>query len=202
MPEREAYLSIDAEASAEFRDRGSRFIAYAFPVKTQDEMKQRLRDLKKEHPKAVHHCFAYRVGYGGEQYRAVDDGEPSGTAGLPILGQLDSRGLSFTAVVVIRYFGGTLLGKPGLINAYKSAASMALQAASISEKTIDIRYSLNFNYTQLDEVMGLVKKVDVSIQEKEIELFCRMIIAVPVAKAVLFEKTISEIYNVEIDKLI
>jgi uncharacterized YigZ family protein len=202
LPERETYLSIDAEASAEFRDRGSRFIAYAFPVKSPDEMKQRLRDLKKEHPKAVHHCFAYRMGYEGEQYRAVDDGEPSGTAGLPILGQLDSRRLSFTAVVVVRYFGGTLLGKPGLINAYKSAASMALQAASTSEKTIDIRYSLNFNYTQLDEVMGLLKKVNVSVQEKEIELFCRMIIAVPISKADIFEKTISEIYNVEINKLI
>ena len=121
------YFTIDRTANAEFRDRGSRFIAYAFPVEDAAVFKKKLQELKKEHPKAVHHCFAYRLGIQGDNFRANDDGEPSGTAGKPILGQIDSKGLTNTAIVVVRYFGGTLLGVPGLINAYKTASSLVLQ---------------------------------------------------------------------------
>ena len=125
---------------AEFKDRGSRFLAYAFPISSADDFKKRLKELKEEHPKAVHHCFAYRVGTDGNNFRSSDDGEPSGSAGRPILGQIDSKELVDVAIIVVRYFGGTLLGVPGLINAYKTAASFALQSTPIIKKPVLINY--------------------------------------------------------------
>jgi uncharacterized YigZ family protein len=123
MNELEFYKTINQPASAEFKDRGSKFIAFAFPVETPDDFKNHLQQLKKEHPKAVHHCFAYRIGTDGNNFRVSDDGEPSGTAGKPILGQIDSKEVTNVAVIVVRYFGGSLLGVPGLINAYKTVTS-------------------------------------------------------------------------------
>ena len=107
------YQTIEKESVAEFKDRGSRFLAYAFPISSADDFKKRLKELKEEHPKAVHHCFAYRIGTDGNNFRSSDDGEPSGSAGRPILGQIDSKELINTAIIVVRYFGGTLLGVPG-----------------------------------------------------------------------------------------
>src|SRR4051794_33870893 len=118
------YYTIEKESAAEFKDRGSKFIGYAFPVTTINECKEKLAAIKKEHPKATHHCFAYRIGIDGMNYRVSDDGEPSGSAGRPILGQIDSRQVINTLIIVVRYFGGTLLGVPGLINAYKTAAAL------------------------------------------------------------------------------
>ncbi len=120
------YFTIETQAVAEFKDRGSKFLAYSFPLKSTEEFKKHLHVLKKEHPKAVHHCFAYRVGFDGNNFRVSDDGEPSGTAGKQIIGQIDSKNLTNTLVIVVRYFGGTLLGVPGLIVAYKTAASYVL----------------------------------------------------------------------------
>src|SRR3954466_8194860 len=131
MSEREYYNTITQPSTAEFKDRGSKFIAYAFALETTDDFKKQLQLLKKEHPKAVHHCFAYRIGTDGNNFRSSDDGEPSGTAGRPILGQIDSKMLTNAAVIVVRYFGGTLLGVPGLINAYKMATSLVLQVTPI-----------------------------------------------------------------------
>ena len=113
------YYTIEQPAIAEFKDRGSKFFAYSFPVSSIDDCKKKLAQLKKEHPKAVHHCLAYRIGIDGSTFRVSDDGEPSGSAGRPILGQIDSKKLTNIMVVVVRYFGGSLLGVPGLINAYK-----------------------------------------------------------------------------------
>src|SRR6478672_1093198 len=144
MAAQEFYLTIEQSALAEFKDRGSRFLAYAFPVQTIDDFKKQLQALKKEHPKAAHHCFAYRLGLEGNNFRISDDGEPSGSAGRPILGQIDSKGLTNALIIVVRYFGGTLLGVPGLINAYKSAASMALQLIPVITKAIEVNYSLQF----------------------------------------------------------
>ena len=121
------YYTIEKPSMAEFKDRGSKFIAYAFPIADAGEFKEKLAALKKEHPKAVHHCFAYRLGLDGTNFRVSDDGEPSGTAGRPILGQIDSKQLTNVLIIVVRYFGGTLLGVPGLINAYKTAAALALE---------------------------------------------------------------------------
>ena len=131
------YKTLAQATTAEFRDRGSRFIAYAYPVNTVDEVKARVQALKKEHSKANHHCVAFRIGIDGKLFRASDDGEPSGSAGRPILGQIDSAGLTNTLVVVVRYFGGTLLGVPGLINAYKEVTAAALKDAAITEKCVE-----------------------------------------------------------------
>lgn len=148
------YLTIGKPSNAEFKDRGSKFIAYTFPVETADDFKQQLQLLKKEHPKAVHHCFAYRIGTDGNNFRSSDDGEPSGTAGKPILGQIDSKGLTNAAVIVVRYWGGTLLGVPGLINAYKSATALALQVTPVIQKQVEVLYSIEFDYTRMNEEIG------------------------------------------------
>ena len=132
------YQTVTQNAIAEFKDRGSKFMAYVFPVITIDECKKYLQELKKEHPKAVHHCLAYRLGLDGNIFRVSDDGEPSGTAGKPILNQIDSKELTNVVVIVVRYFGGTLLGVPGLINAYKTAAALALQTIPVVRKAIEV----------------------------------------------------------------
>src|SRR5690349_12217879 len=131
MREKEFYYTISQTAVAEFKDRGSRFIAYAYSIQSTEEFKNYLQQLKKGHPKAVHHCFAYRIGLDRNNFRSSDDGEPSGTAGKPILGHIDSKELTNVLVVVVRYFGGTLLGIPGLINSYKTATAMVLQLTPI-----------------------------------------------------------------------
>ena len=164
---------------AEFKDRGSRFLAYAYPVQSADEFKILLQQLKKDHPKAVHHCFAYRLGLDGNIFRASDDGEPSGTAGKPILGQIDSKGLINTVVIVVRYFGGTLLGVPGLINAYKSAASMALQLTPIIQKPVTERWQLSFDYTRMNDVMRWLKAFNCTVVEQEMQLFCKLVTDIP-----------------------
>ena len=164
---------------AEFKDRGSRFIAYAFPVLSADDFKKRLKEIKEEHPKAAHHCFAYRIGTDGNNFRSSDDGEPSGSAGRPILGQIDSKELSNIAIIVVRYFGGTLLGVPGLINAYKTSASFALQLNPTIKKPVLINYRLQFDYTILNEVMRIIKKNNCLILKQELQLFCIMETSIP-----------------------
>jgi uncharacterized YigZ family protein len=176
---KDTYSTIEKSVSAEYKDRGSRFLAYAFPIQSAEDFKKRWKALKEEHPKAVHHCFAYRLGLDTNNYRAGDDGEPSGTAGKPILWQIDSKGLTNTAVVVVRYFGGTLLGVPGLINAYKTATSFALQLTPIIERPVLITYELEFDYTLMNEVMLIVKRFGCVVQENEMQLFCRMKIGIP-----------------------
>ena len=173
------YYTIEKPSQAELKDRGSKFLAYAFPIKTTDDFKKRLKELKEEHPKAAHHCFAYRIGTDGNNFRASDDGEPSGSAGKPILGQIDSKELSGVAVVVVRYFGGTLLGVPGLINAYKTVSSLALQLTPIIQKPVLVNYELNFDYTLMNEIMMVVKRFGCVVIENEMQLFCRMLIGVP-----------------------
>ena len=166
------YNTIEKPAVAEFKDKGSKFTAYAYPIESVDDFKKILQNLKKEHPKAAHHCFAYRIGTDGNNFRVSDDGEPSGTAGKPILGQIDSKSITNTAVIVVRYFGGTLLGVPGLINAYKTAATLAFQVVPIIQKQIEIKYSIHFGYTQMNEVMMVMKQYNCTIISQELQLFC------------------------------
>ena len=125
------YTTLEKSGTAEFRERGSKFIGYAFPVQTAEQFKADLLDIKKEHPKANHHCFAYRLGLDGNNFRVNDDGEPSGTAGKPILGQIDSKELTNVGIVVVRYFGGTLLGVPGLINAWVWSARALINTCGL-----------------------------------------------------------------------
>lgn len=195
------YNSIEKASVAEFKDRGSRFIAYAYPLKDVNDFKEKLAALKKEHPKAVHHCFAYRLGLDGNNYRVSDDGEPSGTAGKPILGQLDSRQLTNVLIVVVRYFGGTLLGVPGLINAYKSAAALALQVTPVVARPVLINYRVQFDYTQMNEVMKVVKQFDCVILKQETQLFCSVEMGVPKSRLeeVLFR--LKDVRGVEVGKI-
>jgi uncharacterized YigZ family protein len=173
------YYTIEQPSMAEFKDRGSKFFAFAYPAKDIDSCKKILAQLKKEHSKAVHHCLAYRLGVDGSTFRVSDDGEPAGSAGRPILGQIDSKGLTNVLVVVVRYFGGTLLGIPGLINAYKTTTALALQLSPIIKKPIEIAYELNFDYHQMNEVMLLVKQYNCSVVEQSAQLFIQLQIGIP-----------------------
>lgn len=157
------YKTIAVPSQGEFKDRGSKFIAYAFPCYTQEDWQKQLEEVKKEHFKARHHCYAYRMGMDQNNFRANDDGEPSGTAGRPILGQIDSYELTNVFIVVVRYFGGTKLGTSGLINAYRTGASEALNNANIIEKTVEDIFEINFSYALMSEVMNGVKKLDLEI---------------------------------------
>jgi len=200
MNDPEFFYTIDRTSTAEFKDRGSRFIAYTFPVQSTDDFKRNLEAIKKEHPKATHHCFAYRIGLDNNTFRVSDDGEPSGTAGKPILGQIDSKNLTNILVIVVRYFGGTLLGVPGLINAYKSAASMALQVTPVIQKSIETNYTLQFDYTQMNEVMMVVKQLNCTVLEKDMNLFCHLVIGIPKGRMEEALYKFKEIRNVEIVK--
>ena len=160
MATKDTYKSIAEPAEGLFKDNGSRFIALAYPVETEAEVKEIVQRLKKEYHDARHHCYAWRLGLDGEPWRANDDGEPSGSAGRPILGQIDSTGLSDILVVVVRYFGGIKLGIPGLIRAYKTSTADALASARVIEKVAGRWYTLHFPYDSLPAVMKLAKDMD------------------------------------------
>lgn len=184
------YVTIVAPSTSDFRDRGSKFLGYAYPVVSVEVAKRRLQELKKLHPKAVHHCFAWRIGAEEEQVRANDDGEPSGSAGKPIEGQLISRGLTNVLVVVVRYFGGTLLGVPGLIHAYRTAASEALDNAEKVECKVECRLLVQFDYTVMNDIMQVVKQHDCRIGKQEMGLYCLYELWVPLERKDQAEKTL------------
>lgn len=196
----EVYFTIDKTGVAEFKDRGSKFLAYAFPVKTPEEVKEALGEVKKEHPKATHHCYAYRLGTAGLQFRAADDGEPSGSAGKPILGQIDSKQITDVLIVVVRYFGGSLLGVPGLINAYKMSAAMVLQLIPVIQKNIESKYHLSFDYTIMNDVMMVVKQNNCTVISQELQLFCEMEIGIPKSGEELCLLRLGDIYGLVIKK--
>lgn len=173
------YYTIEQRGVAEFKDKGSKFIAIALPLNAVDEFKSSIETIKKEYPKASHYCFAYRIGLDGNSYRVSDDGEPSGTAGKPIFGLIESKQLTNVLIVVVRYFGGTLLGVPGLINAYKSAAVLALQMIPVVQKQIEKVYNLHLDYTIMNDVMKICKQYNCSILKQDIQLFCDMQIGIP-----------------------
>ena len=195
------YRTIERPSVAEFKDRGSRFLAYAFPVMSIEDFKKRLRELKEEHPKAAHHCFAYRIGIDGALFRSGDDGEPAGSAGKPILGQLDSKELTNVAVVVVRYFGGTLLGVPGLINAYKTTASLALQLTPIVQRPVLEVYAVQYEYNLMNEVMMVVKRFGCVVMENEMQLFCRMVVGVPKENVAMVTGKLNDLHGVETEKI-
>ena len=202
MTEQEFYYTNEKSGSAEFKDRGSKFIAIAQPIATVEEFKQALNEIKKLHPKATHHCFAYRLGLDGNAFRVSDDGEPSGTAGRPILGQIDSKGLVNVLVVVVRYFGGTLLGVPGLINAYKSAASLALQITPLVQKQVEKEFVVQFDYTRIGEIMALAKQYNCRVVKQEMQLFCNMTLAIPKNRVTEVSYKLQELKNVELSPVL
>lgn len=195
------YYTIEKPSIAEFKERGSKFIAYAFPIADIAEFKLRLAEIKKEHPKATHHCFAYRLGLDNNIFRVSDDGEPSGSAGKPILGQIDSKQVTNVLVIVVRYFGGTQLGIPGLITAYKTTAAFALQTTAIVQKPVLHHFKLQFDYTQMNEVMMVVKQFDCVVEKQEMQLFCIMSIGVPQNWLQEVENRLKDLRDIEVEKL-
>lgn len=175
------YHTIAAPVQAEFKDKGSRFIAFAYPVKTAEAVKKHVDALREAHHKARHWCYAYRLGTDGNTFRANDDGEPSGSAGRPILGQIDSAGLTDVLVVVVRYFGGTLLGVPGLIHAYKTAAAEALQLAEKLEKNIEKTVWLRCGYPHLNDAIRIARQHQAEVVAQDLQLDCRLTVSIPLA---------------------
>jgi uncharacterized YigZ family protein len=161
------YLTIKSPAIGEFKDRGSKFIAYANPIASEADFAPFWETVRKEHPKARHHCYAWRLGLDQNQFRANDDGEPSGTAGRPILAQIDRLNLTNIGIIVVRYFGGTLLGTSGLINAYRTSAADALAKSEIIEKILEDTIEIQFEYEWMPAVMNAVKKLQIHVLRQD-----------------------------------
>lgn len=170
----DTYRTINNPSEGVFRDRGSKFLAYAFPLGSELELKNILSKIKSEHPKARHYCWAIRMTTDRSVFRLNDDGEPAGTAGRPILNAMLSLDITDAALIVVRYFGGTLLGVPGLIHAYKTACIDALNNAEIVEKNITYSYLLEFDYLKLNDVMRVIKEEDLNISRQQLDNRCRM----------------------------
>jgi uncharacterized YigZ family protein len=160
------YLTIKNAAIGAFKDRGSKFVAYANPIQSEANFAQFLETIRKEHPKARHHCYAWRLGLDQNLFRANDDGEPSGTAGRPILGQIDRLNLTNIGIIVVRYFGGTLLGTSGLINAYRESAADALSKSEIIEQILEDIFEIQFEYEQMPAIMNAVKKLGINVLQQ------------------------------------
>lgn len=195
----DTYLTIVKSSVGDvFKDKGSRFVGYAFHVKNEDQIRSYLAEVKEEHYKARHWCYAWRLGPKKDRYRVNDDGEPNHSAGDPIYGQILSKDLTNTLLIVVRYFGGTKLGVGGLINAYKTSAGWALEKARIIEKTIDVCFELKFDYALMNKVMRIVKERKVSIIHQEMNLNCTMQISVRLNDAKKLRQDIEIIKGIEI----
>lgn len=186
-----------------FKDRNSKFFGYAFPVKTEEEVNEKLEDLKKQHHKARHWCYAWQFGKEEEnfRYRANDDGEPSNSAGMPIYGQIQSFEVTNVLIVVVRYFGGVKLGVGGLINAYKTTAQLALEASDIITRTIDEVFVVKFDYPEMNKVMQVIKQQNLNVIDQKLELDCKIYISVRKNEAEEIFSKFDNTYKVEISKL-
>lgn len=198
---KDTYASIAGRSDGLFKDNGSRFIAQAYPVESEEEVKEIVGSLKKEYHDARHHCFAYRLGLDGSRWRANDDGEPSGSAGRPILGQIDAAGLSDILVVVIRYFGGIKLGIPGLIRAYKASTADALAQATVVEKVAGKDYRLSFPYLTMNAVMKVVKDMSLPQKDQYFAERCNMLLRVRLSQEAAFLERVSNIEGVDVDEV-
>ena len=197
----DTYKSIAAPSDGLYKELGSRFIASAWPVETEEEVKAVVDGLKKKYHDARHHCYAYRLGLDGGRFRANDDGEPSGSAGRPILGQIDSAGLSDVLVVVVRYFGGIKLGIPGLIRAYKSATADALTQAQAIEKVAGEHWRLDFDYLSMNAVMKAVKALGLPQKDQQFGERCTMTVRVRLSSTEDFLARMSDINGCQICKI-
>ncbi len=186
------YFSIEPVENILYKDKGSKFIGYAYPVKDEAAIKEKLEFIRQEHPKATHHCYAYRLGLDKNNYRTNDDGEPNGTAGKPMLGQIDSIGITNTLVVVVRYFGGTKLGVSGLIDAYKETARETLAVATIITYKILDYYRIRCTYEQVQRIYHIVHQVQAQIISQELDILCAFEIAVTEEQRTMLEKKLTE----------
>ena len=195
----DAYSSIAAPSEGLFKDNGSRFIALAYPVETEEEVKTIVAGLRKQYHDARHHCYAYRLGYKGDVFRSSDDGEPSGSAGRPILGQIDSAGLSDVLVVVVRYFGGIKLGIPGLIRAYKTSTADALSNARVVEKIAGKWFRLSFGYEAMNSVMKVLKEMDLPQRAQDFGEQCSLEVRVRLSALDAFYEKIGS--NIKLEEI-
>ena len=192
---------IQASKEGLFKDRGSKFYGYAFPVTNEEEIKEKIELLKKQHYNARHCCYAWQLGENYDHYRANDDGEPSNSAGMPIYGQLQSFNVTNILVVVVRYFGGTKLGVGGLIKAYKNGAKLALENSIIIHKTIDEVFLIKFEYPEMNTIMRIIKDENISIINQKMELDCQFIISIRKKEAIRIFKIFENTYKVSIKVL-
>ena len=199
---KDTYQSI-TKASPEvlFKDRNSKFFGYAFPIKTEEEANDHLEELRSKHHKARHWCYAWQIGKEEFHYRANDDGEPSNSAGMPIYGQIQSFDVTNILIVVVRYFGGVKLGVGGLINAYKTAAQMALEASDILKRTIDEVFIVKFDYPEMNKVMQVIKQNNLNVIDQKLEIDCKIFLAVRKKDAENIFSKFDNTYKVEISKL-
>lgn len=191
---KDTYKTIVAASQGLYKEKGSKFIAFAYPVVTEDQIKEHIAVLKEEYFDARHHCYAYSLGADKARFRMNDDGEPSSTAGKPIYGQILSNDLTDILVVVIRYFGGTKLGVPGLINAYKSATADAIANAEIVEKTVNAIFTIQFDYIVMNSVMKIVKECAPEVLDRKFENICTMVLSIRESEA---EELLSRLEKVE-----
>jgi uncharacterized YigZ family protein len=198
---KDTYLTIETPSIGEYKEKGSKFIAYTFPVYSEDEVKECLEVVKKEHFKARHFCYAYRIGLDGKRFRANDDGEPSGTAGRPILGQIDSFGLANVLSIVVRYFGGTKLGTSGLKRAYKESTKDAFHQAQIVEKIIEDQFHVVFDYVATSDVMNFIKNEGFTILNATYENKTTLLMTIRQSDIERFKKTLEKIIGVKVNKL-
>jgi uncharacterized YigZ family protein len=190
-----------AVGDALYKEKGSKFIGYAYPVTTEDEIKVHLDELKKNHHSARHWCYAWQIGVENVQYRANDDGEPNNSAGQPIYGQILSKEITNVLVVVVRYFGGTKLGVGGLISAYKTTAKLILDDATIIEKTIDTQFKINFEYVDMNKIMRIIKEQKVEILHQKMELNCEFIISIRKKNAAILKQSFEDLRCVKIKEI-
>ena len=197
----DSYKSIATESRGLFKDNGSRFIAHAYPVETEEEIKEIVAALKKEYYDARHHVYAYRLGYMGDKFRANDDGEPSGSSGRPVLGQIDSNGLSDILVVVVRYFGAIKLGIPGLIRAYKTATADAIANAEIVEKIASKMYRVYFGYMSMNSVMKVFKDMGLEQKNQKFDMECTMDTSVRLSQVDTFLERIGDVEGCRVEEI-
>lgn len=197
----DSYRSIAGPSEGLYKDNGSRFIALAYPVETEQQVKEILSGLRKEYYDARHHCYAYRLGYKGDVFRASDDGEPSGSAGRPILGQIDSAGLSDILVVVVRYFGGIKLGIPGLIRAYKTSTADALTQATVVEKIASRQFRISFDYFVMNDVMKIIKDLGLPILSQDFGMSCVADLRVRLTLVDDFLKRAGDVEGAQVEEL-
>lgn len=195
----DTYLTIDKPSDAIFKDKGSKFLAFAYPVENDQQIKDILNQLKKEHHTANHHCYAYRLGADKMNFRANDDGEPNNTAGKPILGQIQSNDLTNILIVVVRYFGGTLLGVSGLINAYKNSAADVIKVSTIVEKQILFNYTIQFYFEHLNDVMKLLKQLDCKITNQQFDNNCEISFSIRKANSEQCEEKLKKIEGLKLE---
>lgn len=197
METEDSYKSIAGPSEGLFKDNGSRFIALAYPVETEEQVKEIVASLRKEYHDARHHCYAYRIGLKGDVWRASDDGEPSGSAGRPILGQIDSAGLSDILIVVVRYFGGIKLGIPGLIRAYKTSSADAIAGAQVTTKVAGVNFRLSFDYLGMNAVMKVLKDLDLPQSGQEFGQKCSLTTRVRLRDLDTFEERLRGLAQIE-----